>query len=431
MDLFSSFGDGHGAARCSARLADVDFGGGHLDEAIDRMEKAYEVLSREEPDENLAILAAQLGRLFYLRGDLGRTLDPIDAALEIGEVLGLPEVVSQALNTKGMVAGLRWHPIEAKALLRMGLEVAMEQDLPQAALRAYINLGAVLTFTEDLCAAIELTDAGAALARKVGDRVWERWLFAAPIEPLVMTGEWDEALRRCEELLETVSPDAAGETFLELFPVVQVHVQRGDLERAEDLCDRLATVLSEENLQARAALRVAKAQVLMTNGEAAEARAAALEAFSLYGEIGWRHVIYKHAAVEALEAGFALGDTRGVDDLIHEIERIRPVELTPYLQAQMARSAARLGALSESDAGLAASFEAAEGIFRHLGSPFWLAVTRLEHAELLTAVGRASEASPLFEKARESFERLGALPWLERVARATSQAEAMVVEPAL
>ena len=329
IDLFSSSGDRHGAARCSARLADVDFAGGHLDEAIGRMEEAYEVLSGEEPGEDLAILAAQLGRLLYLQGDLQRSLEPIEAALEIGETLVLPEVVSQALNTKGMIAGLHSHPIEAKALLRMGLEVALEHDFPQAALRAYINLGAVLTFADDLRAAIEATDAGAALARKVGDHVWERWLFAAPIEPLVMTGEWDQALRRCEELLETVSPDAAGETFLELFPVVQVHVQRGDLERAQGLLDRLATVLSEENLQARAALRVAKAQVHLAEGKATDARAAAEEAFSLYGDIGWRHVIFKHALVEALEAGFALGDAPGVESLLHEVERLRPVELTP------------------------------------------------------------------------------------------------------
>ena len=221
--------------RCSARLADVDFGRGHLDKAIERMEKAYEVLSDDEPDEDLAILAAQLGRLLYLRGDLQRSSDPIEAALEIGETLGLPEVVSQALNTKGMIAGLRSHPVEAKALLRMALEVALENDLPQGALRAYINLGAVLTFTDDLRAAIEATDNGAALARKVGDHFWERALFAAPIEPLVMTGEWDLALLRCEEVLETVSPDIAGETFLELFPAVHVHVQRGDLRRADGL----------------------------------------------------------------------------------------------------------------------------------------------------------------------------------------------------
>jgi class 3 adenylate cyclase/tetratricopeptide (TPR) repeat protein len=431
IEQFSSSGDDHGAARCSARLADVDFAGGHLDEAIGRMEKAYEVLSSEEPDEDLAILAAQLGRLLYLRGDLQRSLGPIEAALEIGETLGLPEVVSQALNTKGMTAGLRLHPVEAKALLRMALEVALEHDLHQAALRAYINLGAVLTFADDHRAAIDATDAGAALARKVGDHVWERWLFAAPIEPLVMTGEWDHALLRCEELLETVSPDAAGETFLELFPAVQVHVQRGDLERAEGLLDRLAKVMSEENLQARAALRVATAQVHLADGKASEARADAEEAFSLYGDIGWRHVIFKHALVEALEARFALADAPGVESLLHEMECLRPVELTPYLQAQMARFAARLGVFRSSHSDVEPSFMAAEATFRHLGVPFWLAVTLLEHGERLSTDGRA-EARSLLEEARDIFERLHARPWLERLARtAGPQDETLVLEPAL
>ena len=432
IEVFSSSGDGHGAARCSARLADVDFGRGYLDEAIERMEKAYEVLSGEEPDEDLATLAAQLGRLLYLRGDLQRSLAPIEAALEIGESLGLPEVVSQALNTKGIIAGLRSHPVEAKALLRMALGVALEHDLPQAALRAYINLGAVLTFTDDIGAAIEATDAGVALARKVGDHFWERALFAAPIEPLVMTGEWDQALLRCEEVLETVTRDAAGETFLELFPAVQVHVQRGDSKRAEGLVDRLAAVLSEENLQARAALRVAKAQIQLALGKPAEARAAAEDAFSLYGDIGWRHVIFKHALVEALEAGLALGDAPGVEGLLHEMERLRPVELTPYLQAQMARFSARLGVFGASEPSVEASFMAAEGKFRHLGAPFWLAVTQLEHGERLCAVGTAAQARPLFEEARGTFERLQARPWLERLARtAGAQAETLVLETAL
>ena len=165
-------------------------------------------------------------------------------------------------------------------------------------------------------------------------------------------------------------------------------------------------MLSEENLQARAALRVAKAQIKLGEGKPAEARAAAEEAFSLYGDIGWRHVIFKHALVEALEAGFVLGDVPGVESLLHEMERLRPVELTPYLQAQMARFAARLGVFGAGELGIEASFMAAEDKFRRLGVPFWLAVTQLEHGERLLADGRAAEARPLFEDARETFERL-------------------------
>ena len=48
--------------------------------------------------------------------------------------------------------------------------------------------------------------------------------------------------------------------------------------------------------------------------------------------------------------------------------------------------------------------------------PFWLALTELEHAESLSAQGRASEAEALLAEAREIFARLEATPWLERAA---------------
>ena len=93
-------------------------------------------------------------------------------------------------------------------------------------------------------------------------------------------------------------------------------------------------------------------------------------------------------------------------EILHEFERLRPVELTPYVQAQSARFAAKLGALQPSGAGVEAGFKAAEEKFRQLGVPFWLAVTLLEHGEWFSADGRAPVARPLFEEARGIFEGL-------------------------
>jgi hypothetical protein len=42
-------------------------------------------------------------------------------------------------------------------------------------------------------------------------------------------------------------------------------------------------------------------------------------------------------------------------------------------------------------------------------------VVQLEHAELLAATGRSEDSGPLVAEARETFERLRATPWLERV----------------
>jgi hypothetical protein len=50
--------------------------------------------------------------------------------------------------------------------------------------------------------------------------------------------------------------------------------------------------------------------------------------------------------------------------------------------------------------------------------PFYLAVTVLEHGESLLEQEQPNDAARLLIEARETFERLGATPWLERTARA-------------
>jgi hypothetical protein len=55
-------------------------------------------------------------------------------------------------------------------------------------------------------------------------------------------------------------------------------------------------------------------------------------------------------------------------------------------------------------------------LFRELAMPFYLAATQLEHAEWASGRGRTEDAAALPEEAAEVFERLGAVPWLERAA---------------
>ena len=62
-------------------------------------------------------------------------------------------------------------------------------------------------------------------------------------------------------------------------------------------------------------------------------------------------------------------------------------------------------------------FKGAGGLFHELGVPFYLAATRLEHAEWLVSDGRGEDAEPRLTEASEVFRRLGAKPWLERLDR--------------
>jgi hypothetical protein len=53
--------------------------------------------------------------------------------------------------------------------------------------------------------------------------------------------------------------------------------------------------------------------------------------------------------------------------------------------------------------------------------PFYIAVTLLERGEWLAGQDRRKDAEPLLDEAQEIFERLRAMPWLERVSQASAQ----------
>ncbi len=71
-------------------------------------------------------------------------------------------------------------------------------------------------------------------------------------------------------------------------------------------------------------------------------------------------------------------------------------------------------------ADIGALFKGAAGLFREIEFPFYMAVTMLEFGEWLERAGRSDEARPLFDEAREVFERLRAKPWLERLGQASN-----------
>ena len=127
----------------------------------------------------------------------------------------------------------------------------------------------------------------------------------------------------------------------------------------------------------------------------------------------------KLGLVEALEAAFALGDTEKLRELLDVIAVLRPGERPPLLEAHMHRFRGKL-------AGDEAEFAAATELFRERSLTFWLAVTMLEHGELLASRERGADAEPLLAEAREIFERLEAGPWLARVDASAAESRAQI-----
>src|SRR5579884_4544513 len=134
------------------------------------------------------------------KGEIELAAARTDRAIEIAEFLWLPEVLSQALNTQGLVLSWGGRFEQSLALFKHSLEIGLEHDLVAAALRAYNNLGDQLDRRDRYEEAIDLHRRGVALARKAGDRI-QGWRLTAELAwCLARRGEWQQSLEVIAEI---------------------------------------------------------------------------------------------------------------------------------------------------------------------------------------------------------------------------------------
>jgi tetratricopeptide (TPR) repeat protein len=376
------------------------------------MERVFRSLSDEEPDRDLAVSAAQLGRVLFLRGEMDRATEPNEVALDIGEALALPDVISQALNTKAIIAQSRGRYEEGLALLGHALQIAVENDLPAAALRAYNNLAESMTDRDRYEEGMALYDRGLVLGRRAGDDQWLRSLLCEVVFPLLMNGLWDEALDRAGEIPDSEKAGADIVGVLVSMPVI--HLARGDVEAARRILDLFEGYTHSSDVQEAAALSCARASLLRAEGRFQEALTAAREAIEGGLQIGTPATV-KIGYSQAMAAAFSLGDQEEVERLVATIDGMKPGRITPFLRALADRWRARAAAARGSDDRIHASFKAAAGLFLETGIPYWRALTQLDHGEWLIGQGRPEEAAPLLDEARATFQRLKATAWLDRL----------------
>ena len=405
------------AARIAATLAEIDFRAGHTSEAVARLERTLEALAGEEPDADVAEVAAQLGRFLMLNSQDDAAAARLEFALELAEALQLPEILAHALTSKATLIMRRNRLEEARILLEGALATALANDLPTAAIRAINNLAVGFESADRYAAAVEASDRGLELARRVGDRVWESIFLGGPISALVLLGRWEEALERAAETENMLQGGVQTQDML-LTHLVEIDCWRGNLADARARLEQSARLREIDESQAWSSYLVHEAQVLRTEGKP-RAALEALEAVLTTDELGITFLTMKLGVVEALEAAFELGDTAKLEELLAMVESLRAGERPPLLDAHARRFRSKLS-------GDEAGFEAAASRFRELEMPFWLAVTELEHAELLAEHGRHADAEPRLAEAQEIFERLEAKPWLERVAAVTPERQAEI-----
>jgi class 3 adenylate cyclase/tetratricopeptide (TPR) repeat protein len=421
--LFEESGQTHSAARVQARLAELEFVRDHLEQAIDRVGRAYAVLSGEEPDRDLAVVAGQLGRFLAIAGRHEEAAPPIEVALELAEHMEFPDVYSHALNSKSLSLTRRGRMDEAETLLKRALEVALEHRFIDATSRAYNNLGVVLESTDRFNDTIALSQAQLDFVRQVGDRAVELGVLTGVLGSLVAVGEWDRALEWADEARSADELASLEWAVVGLLDLVPLHVRRGALDVARELLEDHRDYAASENVELRMLYGVNRAEWLRAEADPAGSLAAAEEVLSYRAGFGLVHQSVKRALVIAMEAALDLGDLAKVEELLTTVADAKPGEVFPHLRAHTARLSSRLADRRGDRDAVEPGFAAAERGFRDIGMPFDLAVALLEHAEWLSGEARADEAAPLLAEARQIFDRLGAKPWLARLDR-LSQASA-------
>ena len=412
ISLFTAEDLPHAAARVEAKLASVLWDDGQIDTAAERMARSFEILRNDEPDEDLAMLAAQLARIHWFTGHPEKSIEPLEFSLEIAESLFLPGVLSEALNTKNLLLINTGRRQESEALLRHSLRLAQEHGVQTSAFRAQFNLSYHIGGEDRYEEALELDREALELAQRRGDRGWA-WAFTGHIQGAnYMLGNWDELEETDEQIVERL--EGGTRARLDVIGVLpRFYLSTGRLDRLEWLRDRMVEPSAE--VQDTAGYALAHISYARAEGRPADALGKADEILAMQEELGYEHPMFRLALVDALETAYELGDLDAVARRLEEFRQRRPADQLPFGVGQVRRFEALLAARS-GDAKLAEErFRAAAEILREISARFYLAVVLLEHGEWLAESGRSDEAEPLLTEAREIFERLGAKPWLGRL----------------
>ena len=421
IDLFESLRDTHAAARVSARLGEITWAEGHLEKAVEEMERSYEILAGERADKNLATLAAQLGRFLIFSGQIDLAAERLEHALTIAESMWLPEVLSEALNSKGVIlAQSKGRLEEGAALMRRSLETALENDVPSSALRAYFNLSCVLGYRDEFDESSRAVEDGLALSRRMGDRVWE-WNFAA-LQVLLryMVGDWGSVFRIADEIFALEEVPAFRFAAVELLIVSHLYVARGQLDEAMRVLSRFDRFASSSDVQEQAAYHAACAAVARGEGRFPEALKAAREAIELRGILGAGFSGVRLGFLEAAEAALAMEDNSTVGELVSVLSDLGAGETSPLFRGTVERLRARLAQAQGDDDLVEGYFVSSAEILGKAGLPLWHGVTLLEHAEWFAGRARPEEAERLAAEAAAIFRQLEAKPWLARTDRLTA-----------
>jgi class 3 adenylate cyclase/tetratricopeptide (TPR) repeat protein len=416
--LYLAAGRTHDAARAAVPLCTTLWNLARIDEALDLAKRALDVLATDEPDEDLARLQAETARLYFFRGEVDPALAHVEQSLAIAEAQILPLVLSQALNTKSLLIGGD-HPREARALLREALDVALEHDLIDAALRAYNNLVVVETEMDHWDQSRRLIAEGFDLARRRGGRHWVVNFAGWDAFFMLSDGRWDEAFAHADEYMpEQHAAQVLVANLQNMLAAAALY--RGDSVEAKRRLGLVAPeVFESTDWQLRSSALMHEMLSAMHDGNPRHALSSA-------GAWIDNEVTHESWAVWALTLVTTIAEEHGffseLAELVARFDELPARHRTRQLVGVLGRARGVLAASRDDEDGAAEAFGVALAAARSKSDCWLTAEILTDYGRALVSFGRPHEAEPLLAEARELWEQMGAESSLARITTARSEA---------
>jgi class 3 adenylate cyclase len=141
---------------------------GRGDDAIEHLARARELVPVDPPSIERAEALAAEGRALLLTANYAEARERLEEARAMAAPLGSPAVEASVLNSLAAVYSSTGEYERGIGSGQEGLRVAIEHDLPEEVLRAYVNGSQALDDAGRLLEALEMGREGIAAARRLG-----------------------------------------------------------------------------------------------------------------------------------------------------------------------------------------------------------------------------------------------------------------------
>lgn len=238
-------------------------------EATEAGELAVAVLEPLGDTDEFARATSNLARNRMMNGRNAEAITLAERAILLAERRSLPDVLSDAVNTKGCL--LEAAGSDGIQHLERAVRIALDQDLGPQAGRAYSNLHAMLVGALRFSEADRAYTEGSEYCDRRDLAYWGWSLRRERLGALDRTGRWDEAMTLRDEVLSAQLSVWNRIRALEIAAVLSA--RRGDQDAWELLDQTRAGVVGIGEPQLLAPNAVARAEVHWLDGDLDAARA--------------------------------------------------------------------------------------------------------------------------------------------------------------